>query len=135
MRTALLTVTLLVGFATPTLAQNQTPTAQTDQSGGAEPQSGMNMRGGGRGEGGFGPMNFMGGERMGVMMRAARELAAGAFFRFKRGDDEVDIHCPPTVALQSCVGAAADLMSALRRTGSGGGGQGGGESDGGSQQR
>ncbi len=139
MRTAFLTAALLVGLAGPTLAQNQTPPAGPPGAGGAEEmQPGMGMRGG---EEGGGPMRFMNAERMGFMMRAMRELATGTFFRFKRGDDEVDIHCPSTIALQSCVGAATDLMSSLRRTGSGGGGgsssgqSGSGQSSGGSSQQ
>ncbi|HJS85402.1 MAG TPA: hypothetical protein VJ779_08065 [Acetobacteraceae bacterium] len=91
------------------------------------------MRGGEEG----GPMRFMNAERMGFMMGAIRELASGTFFRFKRGDDEVDIHCPSTVALQSCVGAATDLLGSLRRNASGGGGGGSSSSQpgGGSSQQ
>ncbi len=125
MRTAFLTAALLVGFAAPSFAQNQGQNGNYEQ-----PQRGMNMSGGDE----SGPMNIMGGmngRQMGPMMQAARELAAGAFFRFKRGNDEVDIHCPPNVALQNCVGAAADLMGTLRRVASGSGESGSGESGGG----
>ncbi|MBV8613752.1 MAG: hypothetical protein JOY66_08255 [Acetobacteraceae bacterium] len=91
----------------------------------------MGMRPGGEG----GPMRFMNAERMAMMMGAMRELGSGTFFRFKRGEDEVDIHCPSSIALQSCVGAATDLMSSLRRSGSSGGGSGSGQSGGGSSQQ
>jgi hypothetical protein len=130
MRTAFLTAALVVGFTGPTFAQPPTPPSGLPGPGGAggaeETQPGLAMGPGGGG----GPMRFMNAERMGFIMGAMRELATGTFFRFKRGDDEVDIHCPSTIALQSCVGAATDLMSSLRRSGSGSGGGGGGSGSG-----
>ena len=127
MRTAfLIAAALVVGLTGATFAQPPVPPSGPPGPGGAggaeETQPGMAPRPGGDG----GPMRFMNAERMGLMMGAMRELASGTFFRFKRGDDEVDIHCPSSIALQSCVGAATDLMSSLRRTGSGGGGGGSG---------
>jgi hypothetical protein len=129
MRTAFLTAAFVVGLTGATFAQPPMPPGPPGPGGpgGAEEaQPGMGMRPGGEG----GPMRFMNAERMGFIMGAMRELATGTFFRFKRGDDEVDIHCPSTIALQSCVGAATDLMSSLRRSGSGSGGGGGGSGSG-----
>lgn len=122
MRTSVLTAILLVGFASPVLAQNQVPGQPADAGGNSQSQPGManehrmmgGMMGGERGEG---AMRSMGAEQMRRMMR---EMAAGAFFRVKRGNDEVDVHCPPDMTMQTCVGAATDLITALTRATTGG---------------
>lgn len=40
---------------------------------------------------------------------------AGAFFRFKHGNDEVDVRCPPHLALQACVAGATTLLKSLQQ--------------------
>ncbi|MDT7952001.1 MAG: hypothetical protein RQ966_10910 [Acetobacteraceae bacterium] len=49
-------------------------------------------------------------ERWGMMHRPMRGPDQAAFFRFRRGDAEIDIKCPASENLQSCVGAAGALM-------------------------
>lgn len=96
MRTALLAGVLLVGFAAPSFAQMQNgPHGQDYQHHWQHWQDGR-----------MGPWNhFMPRPWMG----------AGAFYRFKRGKDEVDVHCPPNQPIGECVNAATHLMQALRQ--------------------
>lgn len=55
-------------------------------------------------------MGMMGGDQMRASM-----LGTGVFYRFKRGDDEVDIHCPSNMPVQDCVNGATTIMSSLRQ--------------------
>lgn len=139
MRAALLTAALIAAFAVPAVAQNSSgqqgqqgyqgnPGSQNDQDNYGP--RGMMWRGagprewGGRGDwrggpGGFADMGHrFGPEHMREMMGIAGALGAGVFYRFKRGDDEVDIHCPPRVSVQDCVNGATELMKALPPAGS-----------------
>ena len=50
-------------------------------------------------------------ERM--MTRVAHELAQGVFYRVKRGDDEVILHCPQNMALNACVSGATELLKGM----------------------
>ena len=50
-------------------------------------------------------------ERM--MTRLAHELAQGVFYRVKRGDDEVILHCPQNMALNACVTGATELLKGM----------------------
>ena len=50
-------------------------------------------------------------ERM--MARLAHELAQGVFYRVKRGDDEVILHCPQNMALNACVTGATELLKGM----------------------
>lgn len=112
MRTALLAGLLLVSFAAPGFAQMQD--GQPDQ-GQSFQRQGQEWRGGPPGPLG----RFMRGRQMEGMMAMAHELGAGAFYRFRRGNDEVDIHCPSNQPIQECVNAATTLMQALRQNESG----------------
>ena len=50
-------------------------------------------------------------ERGWGMMHGMRPRGDGAaFFRFRRGDAEMDIKCPATENVQACVAAAGSLM-------------------------
>jgi len=111
MRTTLLAGVLLLSFAAPGFAQMQNGNQ-------GEPGHYWNHHDDDRdGGGGWMQGRWMHGDHMRGMMQIAHELAAGAFFRFKRGDDEVDVHCPPNQSLQDCVGAASQLMRNLPQTG------------------
>lgn len=48
-----------------------------------------------------------------MMMRMMHERA-GDSFRFKKGDDEVDIHCSDQQPVQACVEAATRIMQQLQ---------------------
>ena len=43
-------------------------------------------------------------------MHHGRHEAGSAFFRFRRGDAEMDIKCPASETVQACVAAAGSLM-------------------------
>ena len=134
MRAALLTGTLLVAFAMPAFAQG--PSGQQGQQqryqGNGQYQ---NNQGGFGSQGpmwrGNGPRNWHGGpgswgdmaERFGPghmrqLMGIVGALSEGTFYRFKRGKDEVDIHCPPREQLQACVNGATELMKTMQQVGS-----------------
>ena len=49
-------------------------------------------------------------ERWGMMHRMHPRGDGAAFFRFRRGDAEMDIKCPMTENVQACVAAAGSLM-------------------------
>ncbi len=131
MRTALLTGTLLVAFAMPAFAQ--APSGQQGQQpyqGSGQYQNNQNgfgprgpmWRGSGphqwRGDqweemaGRFGPGH------MRALMGVVGALSEGTFYRFKRGEDEVDVHCPPREQLQACINGATNLMKTLQQVGS-----------------
>ena len=69
-----------------------------------------------------GPWGYMsrrfGPEHMPGTMRMMGEIIAGTSYRFKRGNDEIDIHCSPREQLKDCVNGATELMKALPQTGS-----------------
>lgn len=48
-------------------------------------------------------------ERWGMMHHGHKDDGA-AFFRFRRGDAEMDIKCPASENVQACVSAAGSLM-------------------------
>lgn len=50
------------------------------------------------------------GERWGMTHRMHPRGDGAAFFRFRRGDAEMDIKCPMTENVQACVAAAGSLM-------------------------
>ena len=54
-------------------------------------------------------------ERWG-MMRHRHEGDGAAFFRFRRGDAEMDIKCPAMENVQACVAAASTLMDKVAST-------------------
>ena len=129
MRAVFLAGTLLIAFALPAFAQ--APSGQQDQQGNQstfgnqEEQDnsgppGPMWRGGGphgwsgmhNWQGGAGPWSYMG------RKKAFGALGAGTFYRFKHGDNEVDVHCPPGVQLRDCIGGAIALMKALPPAGS-----------------
>ena len=131
MRATLLAGSLLVAFAMPAIAQapggqqgqqaNQgSPGYQNEQENYGPP--GMMWEGGGPhgwGEwdewhGGPGPWAEMH-RRFGPeqFQRAFGALGAGTFYRFKRGKDEVVVHCAPREPVQQCVRGAIELMKAL----------------------
>lgn len=62
------------------------------------------------------PMGAMGGPGGGMehhedwMMRHRPHGDGAAFFRFRRGDAEMDIKCPVGENVQACVAAAGSLM-------------------------
>lgn len=126
MRKTLLSATLLVGFAAPTFAQNQPPGQPAGPGDNYQSQPGATseqpspwarmgrMMGGERGEEG---MRFMGGGGGG----GGRGMRRMMHVRVKEGNNEVDVRCPPDVTLQSCMGAATDLISALGRAAPSGG--------------
>jgi len=43
----------------------------------------------------------------------ARAFANGTFFRVRVGDNEIDMHCPASLPLQSCVAAGDALVKSL----------------------
>ena len=45
-----------------------------------------------------------------MMMRHRPRGDGAAFFRFRRGDAEMDIKCPASENVQACVAAAGSLM-------------------------
>ena len=49
-------------------------------------------------------------ERPGMMHPRPPRGDGAAFFRFRRGDAEMDIKCPATESVQTCVAAAGALM-------------------------
>lgn len=49
-------------------------------------------------------------EHWGMMHRMPPRGDGAAFFRFRRGDAEMDIKCPMTENVQACVAAAGSLM-------------------------
>ncbi len=49
-------------------------------------------------------------ERWGMMHHHRPERDGAAFFRFRRGDAEMDIKCPAMENVQACVAAAGSLM-------------------------
>ena len=49
-------------------------------------------------------------ERWGMMHRMHPPGDGAAFFRFRRGDAEMDIKCPAGENVQACVAAAGSLM-------------------------
>jgi hypothetical protein len=116
MRKALVTATALIsfGFALPALAQ----APATDQEPG---QAGTSASQRDHDEGDEHEM--MGGRMLGRMMRGlhmermmtrlAHELAQGVFYRVKRGDDEVILHCPQNMALNACVSGATELLKGM----------------------
>ena len=53
------------------------------------------------------------GERGGMMHRMNHRGDGAAFFRFRRGDAEMDIKCPGNENVQTCVTAAGSLMDKL----------------------
>ena len=69
-----------------------------------------------------GPSGYMGHrfnpEYMPDTMRMMSAGAGGTFYRFKRGNDEIAIHCSPREQLKDCVDGATELMKALPQTGS-----------------
>jgi len=65
----------------------------------------------------WGGHGMMRGEHMQDMMHFAQALANGTFYRFKRGDSEVDIHCPQNIPLETCVTGAQQLMRSLPASG------------------
>lgn len=116
-RSALLTGTFLVACAT--LAFAQPMSGQGYQGNNNEgPMHQMEGRGEGWGNG-WGMMRhgFEHGHEEAIM-GIATALASGTFYRFRRGDDEVDIHCPARQSLQDCVSGATQLMHTLQQTGS-----------------
>lgn len=50
------------------------------------------------------------------MMRHHHEGDGAAFFRFRRGDAEMDIKCPAMENVQACVAAASALMDKVAST-------------------
>ncbi len=46
----------------------------------------------------------------------ARALSNGTFFRVRIGDNEIDLHCPPSLALGACVTNALELAKGLSST-------------------
>src|SRR5690348_7552999 len=114
MRTALLAGTLLVAFAGSSFAQM--PPGQQGDQGYGPPQHmwrGMHEEGGPWGVMG----RHFGHEHMQAMMAVIGALSSGTFYRFRRGSDEVDIHCPARLALQDCVEGATTLMKQLPQSG------------------
>lgn len=109
MRTALLAGILLVGFAAPGFAQ-----PQNGPQGPYNQENGQNWQGGqsGRWE------HMMHGQQMKGMLALGEALGQGTFYRFRRGNDEVDVHCPPNQSVQECVSGATHLMQTLRQNGS-----------------
>ena len=61
-----------------------------------------------------GPMREM--MEHGRFMEGMRALAAGTFFRIKKGDTEIDMHCPPNINMQLCVQAGSAMMSAFSQS-------------------
>ncbi len=53
------------------------------------------------------------GEHRGMMHRMHGHGDGAAFFRFRRGDAEIDIRCPATENVQACVVAAGSLMDKI----------------------
>ncbi len=51
-----------------------------------------------------------GGERGGMMYHGRMRGDGAPFFRFRRGDAEMDIKCPAGENVQACVTAAGSLM-------------------------
>ena len=49
-------------------------------------------------------------ERWGMMRHHRPEGDGAAFFRFRRGDAEMDVKCPAMENVQACVAAAGSLM-------------------------
>ena len=49
-------------------------------------------------------------ERWGMMHHGHQRDDGAAFFRFRRGDAEMDIKCPASENVQACVAAAGSLM-------------------------
>jgi hypothetical protein len=116
MRKAVVTASALMslGLALPAFAQAPTgqepgqagaPAAQRDHDEGDEHET---MMGGRMLEG------MMRGRHMERMMtRVAQELAQGVFYRVKRGDDEVILHCPQSMPLNACVTGATELLKGM----------------------
>lgn len=113
MRTAILAGALVLGFAAPSFAQ------APGLPGGAGPHNDWRNNH----QGWEGPLGHMRGGEMRAMMMFAHELASGTFYRFKRGDNEVDIHCPANASLPDCVNGAMHLMHALEQAGPSGASQ------------
>jgi hypothetical protein len=77
------------------------------QGGGAEAQSGGQTGGMGQGEG-----HQTMAERM-HHMEWMRQAFGGASFRFRRGQNEIDVHCGTTEPVGACVAAAGALLDKL----------------------
>jgi hypothetical protein len=114
MRKALVTASALMslGLAFPAYAQapvgpepGRAPAAQHDHDEGDEHETTM----GGRMLGGMMRGRHM--ERM--MARLAHEVAQGVFYRVKRGDDEVIVHCPQSMPLNACIAGATELLKGM----------------------
>lgn len=108
MRTALLASAMVLGLAAPSFAQG----IQGNQGNQANQQE----------EEGFGPtMTGPQGQQLQGLLRAARPFANGTFMRVKRGpDDEIALHCPPRISLNTCVTGATRLMQNLNNITNGG---------------
>jgi hypothetical protein len=116
MRRALVTASALLslGFASPAFSQAPPTDRGPGQTGATASQRDHD-------EGDEHEM--MGGRMLGRMMRGrqmegmmahlAHELAQGVFYRVKRGDDEVILHCPQNMALNACVSGATELLKGM----------------------
>ena len=119
MRAAFLAGTLLIAFALPAFAQG--PSEQQDQQGNQNTFGNQEEQDNSGPHGWYGMHNWQGGPGPWANMgrkRAFGALGAGTFYRFKHGDNEVDVHCPPGVQLRDCIGGAIALMKALPPPGS-----------------
>jgi hypothetical protein len=116
MRKALVTASALMSFALALPAFAQGPTGQEPGGAGA-PVSHRDHDEGDEHE------TMIGGRMLGGMMRGrhmermmahlAHELAQGVFYRVKRGDDEVILHCPQSMPLSACVSGATELLKGM----------------------
>lgn len=133
MRVLYLTMVALMSAAAPAVAQ-QSPAwgnqgaAGSDQGAmGDQGQAVMGNQGTmSGGQGMMGNQGMMGGPMREMMergrfMEGMRALAAGTFFRIRKGDTEIDMHCPPSANMQLCVQAGSAMMNAFNQSlGSGG---------------
>jgi hypothetical protein len=113
---ALVTATALLslGFASPAFSQAH-PTDQGPGQTGASASPRHHEEGD--------EQEMMGGRMLERMMRGRQmermmaplvhELAQGVFYRVKRGDDEVILHCPQNMALNACVSGATELLKGM----------------------
>lgn len=118
-RTAIVTGALLLGFTTSAFAQQGPQSYQQGQQGYQQQgQAQSPMMGSSAWESGErerGPMGLLDERRMEKALPLISALANGTFYRFRRGEDEVDIHCPRAVQLQDCIRGATELMSTLKQ--------------------